>query len=667
MENKYQRKLFSFLSKIRIDILIIIGCFAIISPFFFNKPVRVGDGSEYYAMALAWGNTNKPSMTDLSWQAYDNLAASGEITGLVNGIKLKNSMPVLPSEERSDFIHFWFYSLCAAVIYKFGLFTGLNISIHNSFILFHCLLLASMFLIAWRCFGWKGLIATIILTFLSPIIWYFNKVHTELFTFCVTTSAVILFLKKRYFPSALFLALASTQNISFSAVSLGVLGFGVISQYKGKYSAGKIISIMLTISILSLQPVYYYLQYGIFSPLISAGGAKIGNHLKYAYIWLFDPDVGLFPNWLPGIIIVVLSIYVFIKRKPAPLIIYRWLAFTLVYTGISLWAQSSTTNLNAGATTGLARYALWYLALFFPAILLLLYRTNFSGWVSIFSLGIFIVGIVLNFQYNNPGLNEKYISPSPISMFIQKYLPNLYNPPPEIFAERYGGIGESAHIWDSIAVMGPDCRKFLFINRVIPENKQVILGGKGCGFDYEKLAKVLEQKNNLIKSRQMVYNSINDNEFKESVYIPQLKEWLYTTIDGKAIGMLDSGWSISEKWGTWTDETHATLKIPCPVIDNRSDAPLILKLEIKPLVAPEHPYTAVTINTGKVQAWSGRLDKLDIIKINLPEDACSLRSDISLNILIDNPVSPSSLGFSSDQRKLGIGLIRIRIDIANTK
>jgi hypothetical protein len=252
-------------------------------------------------------------------------------------------------------------------------------------------------------------------------------------------------------------------------------------------------------------------------------------------------------------------------------------------------------------------------------------------------------------------------------MFIQKYLPDLYNPPPEIFAERYGGMGESAHIWNSIAVIGPDCRKFLFINRVIPEKKQTILGGKGCGFDFETLKKVLEQKNNLLQSRPLVYSSINDNEFRESVYHPDLKEWLYTTIDGKALGMMESGWSAPEYWGTWTDGSRATLIIPCPVIENRSDAHLILKLEINPLVGPEHPYTAVTINIGKVQAWAGRLDKLDIIKINLPENACSFRNDISLNIIIENPASPSSLGFSSDQRKLGIGLIRIRFDIANTK
>jgi hypothetical protein len=80
MNNKNHQKLFSLFSKIKVDVLIIIGVFAVFIPFiFFSKPVRVGDGSEYYAMALAWSKTNRPSMNESSWQAYDNLIASGEI------------------------------------------------------------------------------------------------------------------------------------------------------------------------------------------------------------------------------------------------------------------------------------------------------------------------------------------------------------------------------------------------------------------------------------------------------------------------------------------------------------------------------------------------------------------------------------------------------------
>jgi hypothetical protein len=660
------RKLFSFFKRIQGDILIIIGCIGIFIPFlFFSKPVRVGDGSEYYALSLAWRYTSKPFMTDSSWLEYERLVDSGGITGLMYLNRLKKSMPALSSGVRSDFIHFWFYSFCAAVISKLGVIVGIKFSIHNAFLLFHCLLLAGMLVIAWRCYGWKGLVAAIILTFLSPMLWFINKVHTEFFTFCLTTIAVIFFLKRRYFPSALFLALAATQNISFSAISLFVLGVGIISQRKEKYSTSKVALIILTIAVLALQPVYYYLRYGIFSALVSSGGAKVGHYLRYAYIWFIDPDVGLFPSWPLGMVILVLSLFVLRERKQPRSRVYSWLAFVIVYIGISLWAQSSTTNLNAGATPGLARYSLWYLALFFPAISLILHRIHFSKWVSILSTGILSIGIILNFHYNNPSFDESYLTPSPFSMFIQTYLPDIYNPPPEIFAERYSGLGESESIWDSIAVFGPDCRKFLFINPATLDKKQAILGGKGCGFDNEKLEKVLEQKNHLIQNTKLVYESLSDKESKESVYSPHLAEWFSAAMDGKAVGMMVSGWSTPENWGTWSDGKRATVKIPCPSIESPAKVPLSVKFEMLPFVTPAHPHVSFFINIGKIQVWSGTLDGVEIIKVNLPTNTCVLNDNFLLNISIKNPISPASLGHSVDRRELGVALLRIRFDSAN--
>jgi len=43
--------------------------------------------------------------------------------------------------------------------------------------------------------------------------------------------------------------------------------------------------------------------------------------------------------------------------------------FVVSYLAISLFAQSSTQNLNSAATPGLSRYGLWYIALFFPLFL----------------------------------------------------------------------------------------------------------------------------------------------------------------------------------------------------------------------------------------------------------------------------------------------------------
>ena len=68
-----------------INFLIIVLTLLIFIPIIFlNKPVRVGDGSEYYALSLAWKNTYRPFMTESSWLEYQKLFESNQITRLVN-------------------------------------------------------------------------------------------------------------------------------------------------------------------------------------------------------------------------------------------------------------------------------------------------------------------------------------------------------------------------------------------------------------------------------------------------------------------------------------------------------------------------------------------------------------------------------------------------------
>ncbi len=651
-------RLTSFLRGNKVEICIVIGCIGIFIPFIlFSKPVRVGDGSEYYALSLAWSTTHKPFMTDGSWEQYSLLVDSGEIIGPT----LKDFFPALRLGSSADFNHFWFYSLGAAVISKIGdKIFGISIPVHTTFLLWHCLLLATMLIIAWRCFGWKGLLSAVLLTSLSPIIWYFDKVHTEFFTFCLTTSTVMLFIKRRYLPAAFFLALAATQNISFAALSFLALGFGIVLRGGEKYSLGDVVLITLTIAAAVIHPVYYYSRFGILDPIMFTGGANVGSNLTSAYIWILDPDLGLLPNWPLGIVLLVLSIIIFRGNNYSRRRIYAWLVFVICYTGISLWAQSSTTNLNSGATPGLARYALWYLPLFFPAILLLVDKITLFKWPSILLMGIFVISFIYNFHFNNPnicGCGNNF--PSPFSLFIQTSLPKIYNPPPEVFVERYSYMGDAAGILKPVAVVGPDCHKVLYMNPIIPDKKQIILGGKGCGFDLDRLKDILEAKNSLIISQRPKYLYLSDKEYQESIFIPTVSEWISAAQDGKAIAMMNSGWYQPEIWGTWSEGNLSTLNIPCPSVKPSQTGPLILDLEIQPFVAPEHPNVTIKINVGNKQLWSGSLDKIEIVSFALPKDVCT-KNNFTMSISIDNPTSPEKLGLSSDSRILGIGLIKMR-------
>lgn len=664
---KFLAKVFSFIKEIWVEILIVIVCFGISIPFLlFSKPVLVGDGREYYALSIAWSSTHKPYMTDASWQKYSLLENSGEIAGLNNAPRLKDLFPALRLGSSADFNHFWFYSFLAAVISEIGDIVGIRIPINSTFLLLHFTLLACMLLIAWRCFGWRGLIAAIILTLCSPIIWYIDKVHTEFFTYCVTTSAVIFFLKRRYIPSAFFLALAATQNISFGAISFFVLAVELVVRKGEKYSSRQVIMVILTILLLVLQPAYYYSRLGVLNTQVIAGGASVGSNLRYAYVWFFDPDLGLLPNWPIGVILLVSSIINLDRKKLTQQSFYFWISFVACFVFISLMAQSSTTNLNSGATPGIARYSLWYIALFFPSIFLIVKRIDNSPWLYVLSIGLLVIGFFWNFKSYRPSVDGGGNGrPSPTSVFIQTYLPKLYNPPPEVFAERYGGLGETVALYRSLAVIGPDCHKVLLIDTT-PNNGDVVLGLKSCGFDYEKIVQTIRghlTDGTWLNNAALSYAELSFSDVTENRFITKWNEWYSITSDynfDTSIFKGTGGWSFQENWGTWTDGKKATLTIRCPSNKANINGLEMIELELQPFISTEHPQVNLSIKVDSNAAWSGSVFKDEIIQLSLPDKACRTNSIMKIQLLIDNPISLYALGYSSDKRMLGIGLKRIR-------
>jgi hypothetical protein len=94
-------------------------------------------------------------------------------------------------------------------------------------------------------------------------------------------------------------------------------------------------------------------------------------------------------------------------------------------------------------------------------------------FVSFFVFGLFVF---INFLLSDPRKNENYSTPTYLSLLIQSKASFLYNPPPEIFAERYSGIGESINNTNPRGILGPDCRKLLIYpgqernNITIPQN-----------------------------------------------------------------------------------------------------------------------------------------------------------------------------------------------------
>jgi hypothetical protein len=647
----------NFFTRFNVQIAIFLLCFFVLLPILKSLPAEgVGDGSEYYGMGIAWKETLRPYMTPISWDAYQSFVDSGRVkSGLFSAETLSVIFPDLKINQTNDFNHFWFYSLLAGIIGRFFLLLGSNVSIHSCFLVVHTGLLSLTLMTSYHYYKLKGLFVVLFLVAASPIIWYLDKVHTEFFTFSLTIMAVMSALYGDYHISALYLALASTQNPSFAIVSL--LSFAIFL-YKNKLkeiNLTKIIVVLLSLLVISLHPVYYLWRYGVLTPQMLAGGADMGDGLKYFYIWIIDPDLGLIPNWLPGLPLAGLGFWFLLKSRN---INYSFLFFCIMYIVISLFAQSSTGNLNSGATPGLARYALWYLCLFFPILIHIVQEMHWKPLPVLIGITIGITSIIINYELlNRIGPFGGAGTPSIISRFIQTHAPRLYNPPPEVFAERYGGVGEDVWQENTIAVIGPDCEKFLYLNwKADNEPYSRLLLPKECGFEYSD---ALSFFNSGLRKQAIPYYDFLSLEEK-SIFTNGRKDYaepVYVNnhMPNAALDkILINGWSTPEIWGIWSIGNNSKIRLIEPSPEANGNWAITLFLQ--PVLLEGHSSTTLSISINRERMWSGALTQLS--EITLPLSPLGVnQAVVDIEFVVENPISPLQLGVSTDDRLLGVGLI----------
>ncbi len=639
--------------------------FCIFIPFFFfTQPVRVGDGSEYYAMGVSWAETHRPYMTGSGWDYYNLLYLSNAIPGIESPQQLRSFTPHLVSVGGQDFNHFWFYSMAAAFIAELGDYAGFTIPLHTAFLVLHCLLLVALLSVAVHFYRWHGLLAVLALTLLSPVFWYLDKVHTEFFTFAVTSIAVIFFLNRRYFASALFLAMASTQNISFLLISFFVMCVGVFQHGRSRWQFSSLLLIFTTLLLNALHPLYYLVRYGVPSPQFLSGSARAGLHLFRFWIWLLDPDVGLLPNWWFGFLVLLIALIIATKQKWRFDHLRLWLSYSLVFLVVSLVAQSSTINLNSGASPGPSRYALWYLCLFFPALLLLIRSIRQNWWMRSGFLTLVVLGGLYSLMNYIPvNGSTAHCQPSAASWWLQKNLPGLYDPPAEIFSERYGGVCELITSHKKAAIIGPDCRK-VYLTGPNLSGDFLITGAAGCSLDFARINSTLLEK---VQSGEWSggdgYYHLSTDEVSIAAFTPEMGVEYSFALGSpltQIIGRNYRKWGLLEDWGFWSVGKSAALHLPCPADATQAHPPINIELELEPFVYNDHSAVDASIELDGKTGWSGTLSALQVIHLPLPHSACAQARFVTMRIFIDNPASRAELGISGDMRKLGVGLRRMR-------
>jgi hypothetical protein len=434
-----------------------------------------GDGIEYYAMTVSLSRFGTPYITP------ESAAYIGTLLGPVPGAPradiydwLKIVLnPMVKNGQELDPVHFWFYSLLAAVFFwPLRLF---SISPVYCFVLLHVVLLVWAFAVVRRKLGPLAGVSLLLIVFGSPLLWFVTRPQIEFFMAMMGIIGFAFFVAENYLPAAFAFALASTQNLPFAILAglVFVIGFArkkwalVRTSFPLWAGAG-----LLTL----LSPAYYYLRHGILNPIVAGGAAHMGfDRLagKKMISILFDPDIGLFPDW-PVALILLVALGVLALKKKSGLKVPVWI-FLGLSSFVLLWSQSRTTNFNHGGTYHITRYAVWYTPVFFLALWRVLASLPARRKIGRRSLMITAVFLCLaqGIDYL-PIKPETYLERTRLSRFIYDKIPWLFDPVPEVFLERQIG-GEEKLPWGVWALSTPSGSKILiFEDRLVYMSEDVL-------------------------------------------------------------------------------------------------------------------------------------------------------------------------------------------------
>lgn len=115
-----------------------------------------------------------------------------------------------------------------------------------------------------------------------------------------------------------------------------------------------------------------------------------------------------------------------------------------------------------------------------------------------------------------------------------------------------------------------------------------------------------------------------------------------------------NGWAYPESWGTWSNETKATITLPLPK-DGRAKT---LKLSTRALVSPSYPEQKVKIwvNGTPTKIVALTKDNNNVIDIPIGQDTIN-QGYLILGFSFQDAISPLKIGIGDDNRNLAIGLI----------
>jgi hypothetical protein len=389
-----------------------------------SRPERVGDAREYLAMAMNLADLGPPALSQADIARVEIQCDQLHLAGM------PLTTPSLRGPDgRQDFFHFWFYSALAVPGIWMARVAGLNPNL--GFVALNASLLMGAFWIVSRRTAWW----VVAVTFCSPVLWWVNKTHTEVFTFSLLAVAGVV-MRDAPWWAMVCLGAAATQNPPIA--SLVALVGGTAPLWRrgvwrdARFWIGTATATALTV----IHPLYYLSRLGVPNPQLLGGVDPRVPTLKELGAVVWDPNIGLLFH-APLFVLTLLAAAVVLAGRPRVWVRSPEVWLAAAGAGVFVAAFAQTPNVNHGGTPGISRYALWLIPLALPAFqraadaALLASHSWFLPLVSASCLW-----CVINFH---PGMPESYRTPTRAARVIWERWPWLDDPLPEVFSERVSG------------------------------------------------------------------------------------------------------------------------------------------------------------------------------------------------------------------------------------
>jgi hypothetical protein len=632
-----------------------------------SNPRGVGDGAEYLAMTLNLSEFHLPAPSPKEFaHLQERLAQLGK--GYA-GISI--TYPNLVAKDgRQDFPHFWLYSALAAL--WVWVTRALDLHPNFSFTIVNTTLMALALGVVTKRLHW----ATTLLLFGSPILWWIDKGHTEVFTFSLLAIAFAL-LREQPWWSLVCLGVASTQNPPIALV-LPIVAVMTLITRPGALRDNRFrVGIIAGATFASLPSLYYLARLGITTPLLRASG---GPRLRVptldelgAVIW--DPNIGILPAF-PAWTVVLLGVGVaFIARackrlkasktdaesrceKGAYIARARrrlkapgvWVA--ILTTGIFLVSFAQITNINNGGTPSISRYGLWLIPLAIP--LLQEADTAFSQKLRLWLAPVAIASLVWCIFMFHPNLSENSLTPTRLASFLWTRYPSLNNPLADVFFERISHAEQAL-----FPIATATCSKILLVGGLWPATCLPEGDIPAHCMDPEALcyANRTPQGYKFVEAPGSSYVIIKG----EPVY--PIGERISFAQGGTGYKYTGPGWFGAESWGAWTERSTAVVMLKLLDIPNRD---LVLSIEGQAFLTDKNPVQSieVLVNRHYVETLrytfpSGIDTRVITISKSLVQEKNGL---LIIEFKMKSPKSPAELGLSTDARLLGLALVSLRLD-----